>query len=90
MSEFQLNFFSEEKGLFIEGTFKITPKNWYQVLNIIGYNKNKNFYMPLAYVVLISKSEEIYKEIFHKLVELIKYHTKKNHMKILKLCVILK
>ena len=30
-------------------------------INIIGYNKNKNFYMPL----LIIKNEEV----FHKLVE---------------------
>ena len=76
MSEFQLNFFSEVNELFIDGTFQIAPKNWYHVLNI-GYNKNKNFYMPLAYVVLISKTKEIYKEILHKLVELIKYHIKK-------------
>ena len=35
----------------------------------------------MAYVVLTYESEEIYKEIFHKLVELIKYHTKKESYK---------
>ena len=75
MSEFQLNFFTQIEELFIDGTFKIAPKNWYQVLNIFGYNKKINFYMPLAYVVLNSKSEEIYNHIFQNLVYLIKTNT---------------
>lgn len=75
MSEFQLNFFTQIEELFIDGTIKIAPKNWYQVLNIFGYNKKINFYMPLAYVVLNSKSEEIYNHIFQNLVYLIKTNT---------------
>ena len=75
MSEFQINFFSNVCELFIDGTFKVAPKNWYQVLNIFGYDKKQDFYMPLAFIILSSKSEEIYNEVFHKLVQLIKYHT---------------
>ena len=75
MSEFQINFFGNVCELFIDGTFKVAPKNWYQVLNIFGYDKKQDFYMPLAFIILSSKSEEIYNEVFHKLVQLIKYHT---------------
>ena len=75
MSEFQINFFNEVSELFVDGTFKVAPKNWYQLLNIFRYDKKHNFYMPLAFVILSSKSEEIYNEIFQKPIQLIKYHT---------------
>lgn len=75
MSEFQINFFTQIEDLFIDGTFKIAPKNWYQVLNIFGYNKKLNFYMPLAYIVLSSESEDIYNHIFNNLIYLIKTNT---------------
>ena len=75
MSEFQINYFTEIEEIFIDGTFKVAPKNWYQLLNIFGYNKKQNFYMPLAYIILNSKSEEIYNEVFYKIIQLIKYHT---------------
>ena len=75
MSEFQINFFSEVNELFVDGTFKVAPKNWYQLLNIFGYDKKHNFYILLAFIILSSKSEEIYNEVFQKLIQLIKYHT---------------
>ena len=75
MSEFQINFFSEVNELFVDGTFKVAPKNWYQLLNIFGYDNKHNFYMPLAFIILSSKSEEIYNEVFQKLIQIIKYHT---------------
>ena len=75
MSEFQINFFQNVDELFIDGTFKVAPKNWFQLLNIFGYEK-KEFYMPLAYIILNSKSEEIYNKVFGELVNLIKTYTK--------------
>ena len=59
MSEFQINFFNEVSELFVDGTFKVAPKNLYQLLNIFGYDKKHNFYMPLTFIILSSKSEEI-------------------------------
>ena len=38
-SGFQLNMFSEICEIFIDGTFKICPKNWYQLVNVFEYNK---------------------------------------------------
>ena len=75
MAEFQINFFQNVDELFIDGTFKVAPKNWFQLLNIFGYEK-KEFYMPLAYIILNSKSEEIYNKVFGELVNLIKTYTK--------------
>ena len=74
-SEFQLNFYSEIQELFIDGTFKICPKNYYQLVNIFGFNKKKNFYMPLNFILLISKNEELYTETYAHLIRLIQSHT---------------
>ena len=75
MSEFQIIFFSQISEIFIDGTFKVAPKNWYQLLNIFGYDKTHKFFMPLAFVILSSKSEEIYNEVFYKIITLVKAHT---------------
>ena len=75
MSEFQINFFSQISEIFIDGTFKVAPKNWYQLLNIFGYDKTHKFFMPLAFIILSSKSEEIYNEVFYKIITLVKAHT---------------
>ena len=68
MSEFQINYFNEISEIFIDGTFKVAKKNWYQLLNIFGYDNKHNFYMPLAYITLNSKSEDIYNEFFQKII----------------------
>jgi len=65
MSEFQINYFPEISEIFIDGTFKVAPKNWYQLLNIF-IDKKHNIYMPLAFIILNTKSEEIYKGIFRE------------------------
>ena len=39
MSEFQINYSAEIGELFIDDTFKVASKNWYQLLNIFGYDK---------------------------------------------------
>ena len=44
MSEFQINFFQNVDELFIDGTFKVAPKNWFQLLNIFGYEKKRILY----------------------------------------------
>ena len=67
-SEFQLNFYIEIQELFIDGTFIIYPKNYYQLVNIFGYNKHKNFYMPLSFILLFSKNEELYTAAFSQLI----------------------
>ena len=67
-SEFQLNMFDQTDILFIDGTFKICPKEWYQLVNIFGYIKKKKFYIPLAFILVNSKDEALYNEAFHQLI----------------------
>ena len=43
MSEFQINLFTNVTEIFIDGTFTIVPKNWYQLLNIFGFDDKTKF-----------------------------------------------
>lgn len=74
---FQLNLYSEVDKIFIDGIFKVAPKHWYQLLNIIGHIKNKNIFIPLTYGFLSSKSEDLYTEFFTQIKRNIKYFNKK-------------
>ena len=71
-TEFQFNLSSEFTEIFIDGTFKICPLNWYQLPNIFGYIENKNFYLPIGYILMSSKSEELYNEVFYQFIKFIK------------------
>lgn len=49
-SIFHLKCFNEITELFIDGTFKSAPINWYQLVNIFGFIKKKKIYLPLEYI----------------------------------------
>ena len=59
-SNFQINLLKETNMLFIDGTFKSSPRNFYQILNIVGYLKQKDLFIPIFTALLTSKSEKIY------------------------------
>ena len=61
---FQLKLLSESEELFIDGTFKMSPENYCQILNIWGYLKNKNLYVPLIHSLMSSKSYIAYNKVF--------------------------
>ena len=73
---FSVKINGEKDEIFIDETFKIAPKNWFQLLNIYRYFKIKNIYIPLTYGLLSSKSEELYTEFFTQLLRNIKYFKK--------------
>ena len=75
MSEFQIKLFTNVSEIFIDGTFKIVPKNWYQLLNIFGFDDKNKIYTPLAYILLSSKNEELYNIVFAELIRIIKNNT---------------
>ena len=84
---FQLNMFSEINELFFDGTFKICPKNFYQLVNVFGFIEKKNFYMPLAYILMSSKTFELYDEVLLQLKRFIeKYSGFKNFQEIKVMC----
>jgi len=39
----------ECEELFIDGTFKTAPKNYYQILNIWGFSETKKIYIILLF-----------------------------------------
>lgn len=73
-SKFHLNFLAKVSYIFVDATFKIAPKNFYQVLNMLGYEEETNFTMPIAHVLMTNKSYLSYKKIFREIKDLIKQY----------------
>ena len=46
--------------IFIDGTFKTSPRNFYQILNIVGYSEQNDLFIPIFTALLTSKTEKIY------------------------------
>ena len=67
--------------LFIDATFKIAPKNYYQILNIIGYDETKNFNMPVFHIIMSNKSFESYNKIFQEILNLLEEYKIKINFK---------
>ena len=49
----------------MDGTFKYCPKNFYQIYNIIGIEKDNGNKIPLMYILMSSKSYQLYLYIFN-------------------------
>ena len=49
----------------MDGTFKTCPKNFYQIYNIFGIEKNSNNIIPLIYILMSHKSYTLYFVIFN-------------------------
>ena len=47
--------------IFIDGTFKIVPKPLYQCLIIMVFDKQTDSFVPVFYVLMTSKTEQIYR-----------------------------
>ena len=52
--------------IFMDGTFKVVPKFFYQLYSIHGYHKGEMF--PLIFVMLPNKSEETYCLMFNLII----------------------
>ena len=64
---FQLKILNECEELYIDGTFKMAPKKFYQILNIWGFLKSKKFYLPLIHIIMTSKNYIAYRHVFNNL-----------------------
>ena len=51
-SKFQLKFLIDATHIFIDATFKIVPKNFYQILNILAHNDKTKFTIPVAFILI--------------------------------------
>lgn len=76
----QLKIAAESDDWFLDATFKIAPKNWNQVLNIWGYKKKNNIYMPLASILMNRKSYELYDKVFKELLLLFNNFNSKKYL----------
>ena len=55
-SKYQLKEFSMCDEIYIDATFKFSPKGYYQTLNIISLNKKSNFHLPVFFIPMTNKS----------------------------------
>lgn len=62
-TEFQINLFDSCEYLFIDAAFKMNPEGFYYILNVIEYLSNKSISFSLM-TIPISKTFEIYYDIF--------------------------
>ena len=61
---FQLKTIKECETIFIDGTFLSCPKSFKQILNILGYINTKNLTIPLISIIMKTKNENAYFNIF--------------------------
>lgn len=59
-TNFRLNILKEVNMIFIDGTFKKSSRNFYQILNIVGYLEQHDLLIPIFTSLLTSKTEKIY------------------------------
>ena len=63
-SSLQLNLMKKATQIFIDGTFRINPKGFYQVLNIGAFIPDINEIFPILLMPTSGKSEVLYDNIF--------------------------
>ena len=56
-SNLQLNILTKCSEILVDGTFKISPVGFYQVLNIGGYYKERNSIIQILLMPMKGKSE---------------------------------
>ena len=60
----QLKFLEKTNQIFIDCTFKSSPKNFYQIMNILVKPDNYNHIIPIIHVLMSNKSYYSYINIF--------------------------
>ena len=64
-SKIQIQQFKECNIIYMDGTFKSAPKNYYQIYNILGRDNKMGEAIPLFHILMAKKSYELYYNIFH-------------------------
>ena len=70
-SDFQVNRLRLTRHWYIDGTFTITPTNYYQLLTIVIQDPNTGFIKPALWAVLGSKDEETYYQAFKMIQDIV-------------------
>ena len=69
-SIFQLKKLAESNLIYMDGTFRTCPKNYYQLFNIIAKDKQTGKNIPVIHIPMSHKSEFLYNKIFENLVNI--------------------
>ena len=70
-TDFQLKKMKNIDHLYMDGTFKYCPKNFYQIFNILGIDNNTSKKIPLFYILMNTKSYTLYYHVFSYIKNLI-------------------
>ena len=62
-SKYNMTFLSKASYIFIDATFKVSPKNFFQLLNILVFIQDHNFVYPIMHVLMSNKSFISYQKI---------------------------
>ena len=60
--------------IYIDATFKFSPKGYYQTLNIISLNKKSNFHLPVFFIPMTNKSYISYRMVITVIKEIMINH----------------
>jgi hypothetical protein len=60
-----LNLLQQSDHMFIDGTFKVVPKPFKQLLIIMGHHKYTRTFFPACFILMDSKSKEAYEMVFN-------------------------
>ena len=60
-TNFQINKLGNSKQIFIDGTFKSCPANFFQILIIHAFDFETKIKLPVFFILMTSKTSEIYK-----------------------------
>ena len=66
-SKFKVKLIQKCTQIYIDGTFKSCPKNYYQIVNIGGFLPDINGIVPLFMIPTTGKSEFLYNDIMHEI-----------------------
>ena len=55
----------------MNGTFRTSPKEFYQMLNIIANDSNSHNNIPVAHIPMIHKTQFLYEHVFNTLLNII-------------------
>ena len=55
-SKYNLKFLSKASHIFIDATFKVAPKNFYQLINTLVHIEKDKFAIPIVNVLMSNKS----------------------------------
>lgn len=65
-----MKLFSKSIEYYIDATFTKSPRDYYQILNILCYDENSKSNIPVFLIPMNSKSVELYNTVFNEILNI--------------------